>query len=131
MTYYKKLPYFSYILTSPTHEHFGCILAKDVLYHRVVDFNEFYRALGYNKNALPSDMLPDEFVWHTYIRQTAAKPSECLQAKISGYLHAHSKKFQEEFGQIFTQLLGSCRLEKMDDGELCVACPMHPGIREK
>ncbi|MBZ0104843.1 MAG: hypothetical protein K8H84_04345 [Sulfuricella denitrificans] len=123
----KAGPHFSYNLSSSSKKNFGCIVADGFIYHRVADFDEFYRVLGYTESMRKtSSVLPDEFIWDWYVRDNDASSTQCLQSKIKVYLYKHSARFVEEFGAEYEGMLGQCASDKMDDSAICVACPMHP-----
>lgn len=123
----KKIPYFSYNLSSPTKQDFGCIVADGIVFHQISDFDDFYRALGYTDDIrMTSSTLPDEFIWETFSRSGALKSVQCLQTQITVYLHNHSERFREEFGREYANMIGQCLSDKIDDSDLCVNCPMHP-----
>lgn len=119
--------HFSYNLSSPSRKDFGCIVANGFAYHRIDNFDEFYRALGYTESVRKtSSILPDEFVWDRYVRDNTAASFHCLQARIKNYLYKRSARFVDEFGREYERMLGRCSSSKMDDSDFCVECPMHP-----
>lgn len=123
----RKIPKFDYHLSSPQHRNYGCIVAGDVVFHRVTNFDEFYRALGYDEDMRAEGMLPDEFIWEKYTRDNAPKARQCLQPKIIGYLYNRSERFKEEYGSEYANLVvGKCTSAKIDDSLLCLNCIMHP-----
>lgn len=122
----KKMPRFSYNFSSPSKNDFGCIVADDVVFHRVCDFDEFYRALGYTDDMrMTGSILPDEFIWDRYSRNNNAKSVRCLQSKIMAYLINHSERFREEFGGEYANMIGQCLSDRKDDRDLCFDCPKH------
>ncbi|BAN35342.1 hypothetical protein SCD_n01520 [Sulfuricella denitrificans skB26] len=125
----KRMPHFSYNLSSPSQKDFGYIVADDTLFHRVSNFEDFYRALGYTDEIrMAGSILPDEFVWDRYTRDNAAKSVQCLQSQITVYLMNQSERFRKEFGSEYANMIGQCFSGQMDDSDFCVNCPMHPRL---
>lgn len=121
----KKIPDFNY-LSNHQHEHFRCIVYDGVVMHRISNFDEFFKALGYSEDINATGVLPDEFVWDRYFRDNAAKSRQCLQTLITSYLYNHSERFRDEFGSEYADMLGKCISDKIDGSDHCVNCPMHP-----
>lgn len=124
----KITPHFSYELSTPYKKNFGCIVADDVVFHRVSNFNEFYSSLGYTNDISGTGALPDEFIWDRYTRDNAAKSVQCLQTQITVYLYNHSEMFREKYGGEYANLLGKCISNKIDDSLHCLKCIKHPSF---
>ncbi|MFZ4478744.1 MAG: hypothetical protein ACOYNZ_02495 [Rhodoferax sp.] len=76
--------------------------------------------------------MPDEFVWDRYRRDGSSRSANCLQARISAYLHKHSAKFTEQYGREYDELIANCHSNRMNDGDKhCANCPMHPRLSAK
>lgn len=124
----KEIPEFKYYLSNHRHMHFGSIVADEILFHHVDNFDEFYKALGYSDDLAVAGVVPDEFVWDRYCRGDASKSLKCLQVQITVYLYNHSEKFREQYGREYADMIGKCISDKIDDGHHCVNCPMHPRL---
>lgn len=123
----KEIPKFNYNVSNPRAKQFGYIVvADDVLFHRVSNFDEFYRTLGYSKDDAEAGVLPEEFVWDRYCCSGASKSLHCLQVQISVYLYNHSGIFRELFGHKYESLLGKCDSDEIDESYHCLKCPMNP-----
>ena len=121
------LPRLQYHLSTLSSHNYGWITLAGEKVHRVGDQDEFYRALGYAEEVREAGLLPDEFVWERYIRESAVKSAQCLQVQIAAYLRKHSVKFGEEFGHIFESMIGNCISGDIDNSDAhCVDCPIHP-----
>lgn len=124
-----KIPCFSYDISSTAQKNSSCVVAEYSVYERILDADEFYRELGYSKSISGRGILPEEYINYVYMRDNAAKSAQCLQIKISRYLFKHSKRFRNEYGAKFGNLIGKCSSDEMDDSATCSACPMHPGTQ--
>lgn len=122
----KKIPHFAYCI-SYTDNKPSSILIGHVVFDNIKNINEFFRELGYTDELRKLGELPDEFIWGTYIRDDAAKTAQCLQSKITGHLIRHSERFRKEYGNEYVNAIGKCVSDKMDDCDICIDCPMHPG----
>ena len=122
----KKIPHLSYDLSYSHPNNLGRIVAGDVVFRRISNLDEFYRALGYPDGIMATGVLPEKFIWDRYTRDHATKSIQCLQAHIAAYLHNHSEMFREEYGSEYANMIGKCLSDKIDDSDLCVHCPMHP-----
>lgn len=78
---------------------FRFIEVKGVPVHRIADVKSFYEALGYTDAVLRSGVLPEEFIWDTYLRKGSDRTPACLEAKLIDYLVTHSEMFVEKFGR--------------------------------
>ena len=122
----EEIPKFKYHLSNHYHKQFGYIIADGIICHRVINFDEFYKALGYSKSLGVKGIVPDEYIWDRYFRSEASKSLHCLQIQITVYLYNHSEKFRDLYGRKYEEMVGNCISEKIDDSDHCVNCPMHP-----
>lgn len=121
---------FDFNLSRRNMAHYGCIFSGDNVLHRVIDFNEFYEALGYSEQTRKAGLTHDVFLWERYRRDGAVKSAQCLQASIAAYLHKHSATFREKYGRAYDELTGKCVADYIDnDDEHCVDCPKHPRFK--
>lgn len=122
-----SIPHLRYHLSTPYSSLYGWITAGGEKVHRVANYDEFYRALGYTEEIRRTGLAPDEFLWERYTRDGAVKSEQCLQSQIATYLNMHSAKFKAELGREYDEMSGKCVQDCIDNDEaLCVDCPMHP-----
>jgi len=122
-----SIPRLQYHLSSPSTSLYGWITAGGERVHRVANFDEFYRALGYTEEVSRTGLAPEEFLWERYRRDGAVKSEQCIQSLIAAYLNEHSAKFKAEFGREYDEMGGKCVLDCIDnDDARCLDCPRHP-----
>lgn len=122
-----SMPHLQYHISSPSNSLYGWITIGGEKVHRIGDFDEFFRALGYTDEIRRTGWAADEFLWERYRRDGAVKSEQCLQNRIAAYLNQHSAKFKAEFGREYEHMSGKCVLDCIDNGDAhCVDCPMHP-----
>jgi hypothetical protein len=82
-----------------------CIeLDGDVIYS-ITDLNEFYKYLGYSERIALSGVLPDEFVWKTYFKDSVENCASCYQLHIIDFLLRYSKTFAKKYGSQCQKLI--------------------------
>jgi hypothetical protein len=124
---YNSIPWFQYERPKIGRHDFGTIEIGHEIFHKIDDMGKFYAALGYDKDAKVKELNDDEFVWDRYTRDKAKMSPQCLQVQIAVYLHNHSPKFNELYGQAYDAMIGKCCLSVLEDGdEHCANCPMNP-----
>jgi len=124
---YNSIPRFQYEQPRIGRHDFGTIVIGHEIFHKIDDIGKFYAALGYDKDAKVKELNDDEFVWDRYTRDKAKMSPQCLQVQIAVYLHNHSPKFNELYGQAYDAMVGKCCSSVLDDGdEHCANCSMNP-----
>jgi hypothetical protein len=88
-----KIPHLSYILNSPMHKYYKCIVANGDLIDKIDSLDEFYKEFGYTAEIAKTGILADEFIWDNYVKDRSL--DACLQMHIVQYLIKHSLKFKE------------------------------------
>ncbi|MDP2810506.1 MAG: hypothetical protein Q8O34_10205 [Rhodocyclaceae bacterium] len=123
----RDIPTFSFVLSNPRHRNYRCISAADEVFHRIGDVDEFFAALGYTKEMRKDSVIPDEFIWDRYTRDGAVMSAQCVQAHIVAFLHRHSAKFRERYGQAYALTTGKCFSDCIDGSDAhCADCSRHP-----
>lgn len=77
------------------------MLGKETLCF-IEDIQAFYESLSYTASMNKAGILPDEFVWEEYTNNSGY--SVCLQKHIMDYLHVHSPKFNDAYGEQYQVL---------------------------
>jgi hypothetical protein len=117
------LPKFSITeVFKPGRLNSNCIVANGYCYHRIDDLNAFYVALGYTIEMNRSGLLPEEFIWETYLRNGAPGREQCIQCRVMAYLHAYSEKFRNEYGNQYTSLLDQLKSDIPTQMAMCDEC---------
>jgi hypothetical protein len=121
------LPVFRYNPLKLRRSTDGAITVQHEVFHPIADMDAFYAAMGYDQNARDSGLSGEEFVWDRYTRDKAKMSPQCLQVQIAVYLHNHSPKFNELYGQAYDAMIGKCCLSVLDNGDKhCANCSMDP-----
>lgn len=121
------LPIFSIAnFSALRHMHYECIVVDGEVFHRVCELAEFYKIFGYVKEINVCGVMPDEFIWDTYTRYGAPKSRNCIQFLVMTYLNIHSKKFRENYGIEYDELVGKCVSDKITPIKYCADCMLHP-----
>ena len=84
-----RIPYFKYRSRDPASKHYGCIELEGEVIHKIEDMTEFHKAFGYSVDIAKAGILPDEFIWDRYIRDSARNCNSCFQLHIIEYLLKH------------------------------------------
>ncbi len=75
-----------------------CIELDGDAIHSITDLNEFYKYLGYSQEIGLSGILPEEFVWDTYFKDSVKNCASCYQLHIIDFLLRYSKTFAKKYG---------------------------------
>lgn len=87
-----------------TRQH--CIACSNEVVHVIKDLNEFYLDLGYKANDPSNNLLPDEYLWEAFVKNSATYNCDaCFQLRAIDYLTKHSKLFSEKFGDNFNYIV--------------------------
>lgn len=123
----KDIPTFNFVLSNPRHRNYRCISAADEVFHRISDVDQFFAALGYTKEMQKNSVIVDEFIWERYTRDGAVMSAQCFQAHIAAFLHRHSAKFRELYGEAYALTTGKCSSGCIDGSDAhCADCSRHP-----
>ena len=115
-------PRFQFTLSSPSNPKNGQITLGDEIVHRINDYLEFYRELGYTDEVIKSGLLPEEFVWLTYHKDMSEKSEICLQVKIIKYLSKYSANFKEKYAVQCEHWLAKCKEKLLSNSTECKDC---------
>lgn len=66
--------------------------------HSIVDLDSFYKQFGYTIELAKQGILPDEFIWDTYFKNSDRNCFSCYQLKMLEYLLKHSLTFANTYG---------------------------------
>jgi hypothetical protein len=117
-----KFPNFS----ARGHMNHDCVIVDGRVFHRVSDSGKFYQTFGYTRKISAAGVLPEEYIWETYVRPGSPMSESCKQALVMSYLHRHSNEFRGEYSSSYEKLVGRCLLEKNSTIEVCANCMMNP-----
>lgn len=121
------LPHLKYNYANPHHPYFGCIEADGKVIHRVKNMDDFYSSFGYTAAMRKAGVLPDEFVWAEYIKESnAVSFATCMQVHIAEYLIKNSAEFREKYSAQCESFLAAHAVEKLTNTAACAACRTKP-----
>lgn len=92
------MPYFKYRFVNISNKRVPCIETGGRIIHEIRNLDEFYKMFGYTREVSKAGLLPDEFIWSEYIKDSNEEFSDCLQMHIVQYLRMYSKEFNREYG---------------------------------
>ena len=116
------IPIFTY--QSPNfkrHCESAISIGNEVIY-KISDEKEFCEALGY-KVGKDQNITFDEYIWERFTRDGAQRTKHCMQVQLNAYLHKHSAKFKELYGEAYRKLISDNNFICVDDvSALCDSC---------
>lgn len=92
-----KIPHFNFRNKSQATKYFGCIETGTEIIHSILDLDTFYKQFGYTINLAKQGILPDEFIWDTYFKNSERSCFSCYQLKMLEYLLKHSLTFANTY----------------------------------
>lgn len=116
------------VLSSPHHQHYRHIMLGEESLCIIEDIQAFYCALGYTEDMAKAGLLPDEFMWEEYVHKSGY--SVCLQRHIMDYLHAHSPKFNETYGEQYEEFVEEHEKARIARGSLCAGCKLQENCKD-
>lgn len=114
------IPHFNYIVNSPKHQHYRCIVAGNDVIDKIDNLDEFYKTFGYTHDIAKTGILADEFIWNEYVKDIRFEA--CMQMHIIEYLNNHSPKFRELYGNQYEVLVNKHAEAREARGFACTAC---------
>jgi hypothetical protein len=122
-----SIPVFRYAQMMMGPQHYGTIMVRYEVFHKIQNMEDFYAALGNNEDEKSKGFSGEEFVWNRYKRDGSKMSNRCLQVQIQNYLHNNSAKFRELYGHEYNEMIGKCSSTAIDDNDKhCANCPMLP-----
>lgn len=121
-----NIPYFKFELSNANLKHYRWILADDKPIHQATNLNEFYMEFGYSAEISKAGILPDEFIWEEYIKDSKVSFESCMQMHIVEYLNKHSSTFKHKYGDQYDGWLAGHAVDRAARGIACYACRMKP-----
>ena len=107
-----KISQFKFLHEGSAKVDVPCIKLDGDVIHLITDLNEFYKYLGYNSEAALKGILPDEFIWETYIKDGIKNCASCYQLHIIDYLFRYSATFTKKYGKECQKLIAPHTAEK-------------------
>jgi hypothetical protein len=95
------IPFFKYRNPTAANRYVACIEFQGEVIHQILNPEEFYATLGYTQEMNKAGVLPEEFIWDEYIRDSTASSLARYQMQIIKYLEKHSDTFRNKFGNIY------------------------------
>ena len=92
-----RIPHFKYRTKDPENKYYGHIEVEREVIHRIENLGEFHKALGYTPEIAKAGILPDEFIWDQYIKDSAKYCNTCFQLHIIEYPLKHSAAFLKKY----------------------------------
>jgi hypothetical protein len=120
------IPHIKYRSKDPSNRHFGIIEIEGNIVHRVEDLNAFYEAFGYIADMRKQGVLPEEFIWEEYVRDSVENHTACYQIHIVEYLIKHSDTFRKKYGAQCENWIVAHAEDITARGVLCVTCRKQP-----
>ena len=93
-----QIPQITYLPRSNIGSHSPCLTIGGEVIHEIEDLRTFYEEVGYNDCLAKLGILPDEFIWDTYVKRNRSHGNNCYQLNIIEYLLKHSAKFTKKYG---------------------------------
>lgn len=123
-----KIPHFKYRSKDPANKHYGCIELGGEVIHKIEDPDEFHKTFGYTPDMAKAGVLPDEFIWDQYNRDSAKNCKTCFRLHIIEYLLKHSVAFLKKYEGQYEDWIAALAKTKSACGEIvCPACKTkHP-----
>ena len=116
------IPIFTYQSPNFKRHCEGAISVGNEVIHTILDDKEFCEALGY-KGAKDQNITFDEYIWERFTRNGAQRTKHCMQVQLNAYLHKHSAKFKELYGDAYRKLISDNNFICVDDvSALCDSC---------
>ena len=106
-----KTPRFKYRLESAKNKS-PCIELDGEIIHTIPNIGEFYKYLGYSPELALKGVLPEEFVWETYVKENKQDCASCFQLHIIDYLIRYSTSFAKKFGPDCQKLVAPLSAKK-------------------
>jgi hypothetical protein len=120
------IPHIKHCTRAGSNKHFGFIEVDGNSIHEIENLDEFYKAFGYSTDIAKAGILPDEFMWDEYIRDTAVNFNSCFQIHLIEYLFKHSDPFREKYGKQFESWIEAYAETLItDECMLCATCRMN------
>ena len=117
-----KIPHFKYRSKKTSNNNYGCIELGEEVIHEIRNLDEFHKALGYTVDMAKAGILPDEYIWEKYIKDTETRCHTCFQLHIIEYLLKHSATFREKYKTKSEEWIGVQAVAKLCVGIVCPAC---------
>jgi len=117
-----KIPHFKHCYRDASSKHHEFIEADGELIHKIEDQDEFYKTFGFTIDMAKAGVLPDEFIWEEYIKDSVTKYTACLQMHIIEYLRKHSDTFTRKYGDQYEDWIAAHAEARTAKGELCFTC---------
>ena len=98
--------------------------------YRIANIDTFYCMLGYTVEVAKKRILPDEFIWDTFLKHTHLNCYSCYQLRIIQDLLKHEPSFLMKFGQqcdewisVHFEKRNACKISDCSDKKpnLCVS----------
>jgi hypothetical protein len=118
------IPHFKYTSPKQSNNLTARIEVGVRIIHVIEDLSEFYKVFGYSLDMAKAGVLPDEFIWEEYIKNSDY--TACMQMRIIEYLRMHSDAFMKEFGDQCDKWISVHEAIRAETGMECVACRMKP-----
>ncbi len=127
-----QLPRFKYRSKDPDNKHYGCIELGGEVVHKIENLDEFHKAFGYTPDLAKAGILPDEFIWEEYIRDSAKNCNTCFQMHIIEYLIKHSASFRKKYEEQCEEWINAFAETRLAcGGSVCPACKnKHPAKQD-
>ncbi len=121
-----SLPHINYRMRDPANRHFGFIEIDDVEKYWIDDLEAFYQAFGYNSELRKQGIMPDEFIWEEYIKDTK-KHTDCYRFHILEYLFQHSESFRQKHLMDYEHWITEHAATMKENGGHCCTCKCKTG----
>jgi len=115
-----RMPHFNYQLENPQFGYIGCVYMDGKIIHKIDNIDDFYLEFGYTEKMMEAGVLPEEYIWMTYIQNATCNFAVCLQICIIKYLVKNSA----QYGQQCECLLDDYLKKTVEKGWSCSVCSM-------
>ena len=91
-----EIPYFRFRRKSP-NKFAGCIEMGNEVIHQIANTDTLYEYFGYSVKMAENGVMPEEFIWDTFLKYNQINCGNCFQLHIIEYLLKHEPAFVQKF----------------------------------
>lgn len=134
-----KKPYLTLRLCEPTKHFSVCVFSDGELVHKITNFMQFSKEIGYpdlsekvfesqgefcKDSAILAESKGIEFAMGASNPDVAL--NGCFQFRVTKYLFKNNEAFKEKYADYYASLMGTCKHHGIVNTTKCNTCYMHP-----
>ncbi len=136
-----RRPYLTLRLCEPTKHFLVCIFLDGELIHKIVNFMQFSKEIGYpdlsekvfedkgdscKDSALFAESKEIELANSADANDLGTALNACFQFRVTKYLFKNNAPFKEKYADYYASLMGTCKHYDIVNTVKCNTCFMHP-----